>query len=115
MSDPKYFVSAGKIYHESGYQLPDDEPLMVFRGKDIGSLDAICEYIEMLLEQPQNKTIASHLESSTERLRAFYAYQIEHPEMQSVGCSQRAHEGVSRFLMRAECLISFLDQRQEDT
>ena len=61
MSDPKYISKDGFLYHIDGYKLPDDEPLMVFRGKDIGSLDAICEYIEMLEDQPQNKVIVSHL------------------------------------------------------
>ena len=98
------------MYHEDGYELPSDEPLMVFRGKDIGSLDAICEYIEMLQDQPQNKTVVSHLESSTERLKAFYLYQINNPELQSVGCSQKAHEGVSRFLTRAKDLLNQLGE-----
>lgn len=105
MSDPKYFACGDKIYHEDGYEIPSDEPLMVFRGKDIGSLDAICEYVEMLQDQPQNKTVVSHLKSSTERLKAFYLYQINNPELQSVGCSQKAHEGVSRFLTRAKNLL----------
>ena len=110
MSDPKYFAKGGKMYHEDGYELPSDEPLMVFRGKDIGSLDAICEYVEMLQDQPQNKTVVSHLESSTERLKAFYLYQINNPELQSVGCSQKAHEGVSRFLTRAKDLLDHLGE-----
>jgi hypothetical protein len=53
MSDPKYFAKDGDFYHEDGYKLPEEEPIMIFRGKDIGSLDAICEYVEMLIEQPQ--------------------------------------------------------------
>ena len=113
MSDPKYYVGGGgKICHEDGYELPEEEPIMIFRGKDIGSLDAICEYVEMLTEQPQNKTVVSHLESSTERLRAFYNYQVNNPHLQSVGCSQRAHEGVSRFLTRAAGLLLELEGRK---
>ena len=70
MSDPKYPVVDGKMSHIDGYVLPEDEPTMVFRGKDIGSLMAICEYVEMLEEQPQNPVIVSHRVSSLERLLA---------------------------------------------
>ena len=110
MSDPKYFAKDGNFYHEDGYKLPEEEPIMIFRGKDIGSLDAICEYVEMLLDQLQNKTVVSHLASSKERLRAFYDYQIKNPELQSVGCSQKAHSGVSRFLTRAKVLLQEVEE-----
>ena len=105
MSDPKYPVVDGRINHISGYILPEDEPIMVFRGKDIGSLMAICEYIEMLEEQPQNKVIVSHRVSSLERLLAFYNYQMQNPDLQSVGCSRRAHEGGASFLNRARRVL----------
>lgn len=102
MSDPKYTPKNGGIYHENGYRLPDDEPLMILRGKDIGALGAICDYIEMLIEQPMNKVIHSHLVSSQERLKAFYEYQVNNPELQSIGCSRKSHEGYKSFLIRAE-------------
>ena len=105
MSDPKYPVRGGLMYHIDGYQIPTTEPTMVFRGKDIGSLDAICEYIEMLEDQPKNTTIYSHMMSSLERLSTFYTYQKNNPELNSVGCSQRAHEGVTRFFARAEEIL----------
>jgi len=105
MSDPKYPVIDGKLNHIDGYVLPEDEPIMVFRGKDIGSLSAISEYIEMLEEQPQNATIVSHRISSLERLKAFYTYQVENPDLQSVGCSRRAHEGGAAFLLRAKKVL----------
>lgn len=105
MSDPKYPIIDGRMNHVSGYVLPEDEPTMVFRGKDIGSLSAICEYIEMLEEQPQNITIVSHRASSLERLRAFYEYQVNNPELQSVGCSRRAHDGGAAFLLRAKKVL----------
>ena len=114
MSDPKYPVIDGKMHHISGYELPEAEPTMVFRGKDIGSLMAICEYIEMLEEQPQNKVIVSHRVSSLERLLAFYNYQMQNPDLQSVGCSRRAHEGASAFFNRARRVLelneSFLEE-----
>ena len=100
--DPKYKPKGDKMYHEDGYELPEDEPLMVFRGKDVGSLMAIYEYICMLEEQPMNKTILSHLESSLERLSAFYHYQIQNPHLQSVGCSMKAHDRYKMFLNFAE-------------
>jgi len=105
MADPKYPVINGKLNHVDGYVLPEDEPIMVFRGKDIGSLIAICEYLEMLEEQPQNPTIVSHRESSLERLRAFYQYQKENPDLQSVGCSRRSHSGGAAFLIRAKRVL----------
>lgn len=111
MADPKYTPKNGGLYHSDGYRIPDDEPLMILRGKDIGALDAICEYVEMLKDQPKNKTTISHLRSSLERLEAFYKYQKENPELQSVGCSRKNHDTPSRFLIRAKLLIK--ETRQE--
>lgn len=83
--------------------LPEDEPLMILRGKDIGALNNIVDYIEMLQEQNQKMpTIITHLESSTERLMAFYAYQRDNPHLQSVGCSYRNHEDSGYFMVRAK-------------
>ena len=102
MSDPKYTPKENGIMHEDGYMLPDDEPLMILRGKDIGALNNIVDYIEMLQEQvPQTPTIVSHLESSSERLLAFYNYQVDNPELQSVGCSRRSHIDSLYFIGRA--------------
>ena len=102
MSDPKYTPKANGIMHEDGYMLPDDEPLMILRGKDIGALNNIIDYIEMLQEQiPQTPTIVSHLKSSSERLLAFYNYQVDNPELQSVGCSRRSHVDSLYFIGRA--------------
>jgi len=117
MSDPKYPVVDGKMSHIDGYVLPEDEPTMVFRGKDIGSLMAICEYVEMLEEQPQNPVIVSHRVSSLERLQAFYDYQMQNPDLQSVGCSRRAPAGGGGFLCRARRVLelneSFLEEYRD--
>ena len=83
-------------------KLPEDEPLMIFRGKDIGSLVAIVEYISMLEEQTPNNTIHSHLKSSLERLNTFYLYQVDNPKLQSIGCSRKSHDSYSLFLKIAK-------------
>ncbi len=102
MSDPKYTPTANGIRHEDGYMLPSDEPLMIMRGKDIGALNSVVDYIEMLQDQsPVTPTIISHLESSLERLVAFYVYQRDNPHLQSVGCSQRSHVDSLFFMKRA--------------
>lgn len=104
MSDPKYSSKIGStsMYHIDGYKIPDDEPLMVLRGKDVGALMAIYDYISMLEDQPQNKTITSHLKSSLERLKSFYDYQIDNPDLQSVGCSRKSHTDTHLFILMAE-------------
>ena len=101
-NDPKYKPRNDGIYHEDGYRIPLDEPIMMLRGKDIGALNIIVEYVEMLEEQPQNKTIVSHLNSSLERLNAFYLYQRDNQHLQSIGCSMRAHKSVLWMLRRAK-------------
>lgn len=102
MADPKYTPTDSGIMHEDGYMIPNDEPLMIFRGKDIGSLSAIVDYIEMLQDQPLTPTIDSHLKSSAERLLAFYNYQVLNPDLQSVGCSRRSHADAVLFLSMAK-------------
>ena len=91
MNDPKYTPTDKGLLHEDGYLVPLDEPVMTLRAKDIGALKAIVAYIEMLESNPFTEVIESHLQSSLERLQKFYEYQIENPELQSVGCSRAAH------------------------
>ena len=103
MNDPKYRpVDGGLVHVDGGYRVPRDEPCMVFRGKDVGALLAIVEYIEMLEDQPGGSpVIQSHLDSSLERLEAFYSYQANNPDLQSVGCSRRSHADTAYMLDRA--------------
>ena len=108
MNDPKYEPTDSGLLHEDGYLVPLDEPCMVFRGKDIGVLAAIVDYITMLQEQQDAPTIASHIASATERLRAFYRYQVENPDLQSVGCSRRSHSQSALFLALAKAKLNEL-------
>jgi hypothetical protein len=106
MNDPKYKYIDGKIWHIGNkYFVPDDEPVMTLRGKDIGAIIAICEYIDMLRFQPQNKTIVDHLNSSYERLQSFYDYQMSNPDLQSIGCTRKSHTGYKSFLIMAEKVL----------
>ena len=101
-NDPKYLPTDAGLMHEDGYIVPLDEPCMILRGKDVGALLAIVEYIEMLEDQPQAMpTIISHSQSASERLLAFYNYQIDNPHLQSVGCSQRSHVDTIYIIERA--------------
>lgn len=112
MGDPKYTFSDDGIRHVDGYLIPEDEPLMILRGKDIGALNAIVDYIEMLEDQiPRTPTIISHLESSYERLVAFYRYQFDNKHLQSVGCSHRSHVDSLFFMERANQTIKRLAKK----
>ena len=88
MNDPKYNVM---LCHADGYIISPDEPVMLLRGKDVGALVAIVAYVEMLEGEHPNAVINSHLDSSLERLEAFYTYQKENPDLQTIGCSRRNH------------------------
>ena len=110
MSDPKYTFCPEGIRHIDGYVLPSDEPIMVFRGKDIGSLEAILAYLEMLEDQEQNEVIVSHYVSSIERLRAFYEYQRDNPYLQSIGCSRSAHIDYSYIMVKARKKLDEIDE-----
>ena len=98
MNDPKY---QPKICHIDGYMLPDDEPIMLLRGKDVGALVAIVAYIDMLEGEHPNAVINSHLDSSLERLEAFYTYQRDNPQLQTIGCSNRNHGLAKQYMGRA--------------
>jgi len=111
MNDPKYLPTDSGIRHISGdYLIPEDEPIMILRGKDIGALSAICDYIDMLQDQDMTKTIRDHLASSSERLVAFYRYQRRNPDLQSVGCSRVQHSTSSAMLNAALVKIEELKE-----
>lgn len=86
--DPKYDFVDGRIWNRNGgYFLPDDEPVMVLRGKDQASLAAIFGYIECLEKQPQTPHVLEHIRTSRERLNAFFEFQTSKPERTGIGCT----------------------------
>ena len=102
MNDPKYDFRNGKLRHiEGNYEVDKDEPIMVLRGKDVGALVAITAYVNMLEKERPNKVINSHLDSSLERLEAFVKYQIDNPNLQSIGCSIAHHTGSVLYITEA--------------
>lgn len=93
--DPKYrFGSEDAVYHRSGgYFLPDDEPLVLFRGKDVGTLVALdayqrfMEYVSTHADTEHARSVAqAHADSIKERLTAISAYQKDNPERTGLGC-----------------------------
>ena len=86
--DPKYDFQHGKIWNRNGgYYLPDDEPVMVLRGKDQACLAAIFGYIECLEKQAQTKHVMEHIGTARERLNAFFVFQNANPERSGIGCT----------------------------
>lgn len=93
--DPKYqFGDTDRIFHREGkYLLPKDEPVILFRGKDLGTIIAMEEYkkfmqhIEQYTNKPEAKKIAKqHIKSITERIETILKFQNEHPERIGLGC-----------------------------
>ncbi len=103
MNDPKYTI---ELCHTDGYIISPTEPVMVLRGKDVGALVAISAYIEMLEKEKPNAVINGHLDSSLERLETFYEYQINNPELQTIGCSNRNHGFAKDYLAQAKTIIN---------
>jgi hypothetical protein len=95
MHDPKYkFGSEDAVFHRSGkYFLPDDEPLVLFRGKDVGTLIALEAYQRFMQHVSVNadteharEVARAHADSISERLDAIATFQRENPERAGLGC-----------------------------
>jgi hypothetical protein len=93
--DPKYqFGSEDTVFHRSGgYFLPDDEPLVLFRGKDVGTLVALQAYqrfmqhVSVHADTDHAREVArAHAESIGERLDAIAAFQRDNPDRTGLGC-----------------------------
>ena len=93
--DPKYqFGEDDRIFHRGGaYYLPDDEPTVMFRGKDVGTLVALGAYRDFMEHVAANadsqnaRDVAqAHADSIAERMETIQAYQENHPERTGLGC-----------------------------
>jgi hypothetical protein len=93
--DPKYqFGEEDQVFHRAGgYFLPSDEPLVLFRGKDVGTLvamDAYLRFMEYVSEHANTErardVARSHAASISERIEAIKRFQLEHPDRTGLGC-----------------------------
>ncbi len=72
--EPKYEIRDGKIVNRSsGEAIPDDEPIMIFRARDIHAHDAIANY-GLRCENLDHSNIVM------DRARQFAAFAALHPE-----------------------------------
>lgn len=93
--DPKYqFGTEDKIYHKEGkYYLPEDEPKVLFRGKDIGTIVAMEAYLEFMnyvaentLDEKAKQVAESHANSIKERINTISNFINDNPERIGLGC-----------------------------
>jgi len=73
--EPKYRISNhGEILNRaSGEKIPDDEPIMIFRARDVHAADMIHGYLESVEDE-------QHKEAVRERLFDFVKFSTDHPE-----------------------------------
>jgi hypothetical protein len=80
MNDPKYTIKDGRLWHIAGnYAVPDEEPVMILRGKD----PTVIAYVESYEHFAPDK---AHLDASKKWLELAKAYQDKYPERVKVGC-----------------------------
>lgn len=73
-NDPKYLFKDGKIFNRvNGEVIPAEEPVMVFRGRDIHALNVINHY-HNLCEDDEHKIAVE------KRFNEFLEFSNNHPE-----------------------------------
>lgn len=86
--DPKYEWRNGRVWNvQGGYYIPDDEPVMLFRGKSAELPRLVQTYIDLLQTQEQTPAVIEHIESARRHLETIKKFQAEHPERVGLGCS----------------------------
>ncbi len=75
--EPKYFFENGHVFNRaSGEMIPDDEPIMIFRARDIHALPMLNFYLSLLNDENHKKAVKrriSHFEyfahNASERMK----------------------------------------------
>ena len=79
-NDPKYNFADNCIYNvASGEMIPEDEPCMVFRARDIWAICAIEGYLDDI-EIGIGEADTPHVTAVKERIEAFRRFAREHPD-----------------------------------
>lgn len=79
--EPKYTVEPGSgriINRATLVAIPDDEPIMIFRAKDVRARLALRTYADSVVET--NGRAMNHRNSSFDRYQAFIDFADKHPE-----------------------------------
>jgi hypothetical protein len=84
--DPKYHIDEERIVKTSnGSQIPEDEPLILFRARDRNALLMLKHYRELCV---QDGCTPYHLEGIDNRIAAFEAFSKDHAgRMKQPGCT----------------------------
>ena len=76
--DPKFHIDGDRIVKTSnGDEIPEDEPLMLFRARDWNALKALYEYREKCLADGCNDF---QMQGIWDRIHAFEQFRQDHPE-----------------------------------
>lgn len=76
MQEPKYQFQDGRIINRaSGQAIPLDEPVMVFRGRDIHAVALLSAYLDAIQGGP-----SQHIRAVEARLAAFQNFALTHPD-----------------------------------
>lgn len=72
--EPKYDVANGRIVNrDSGEAIPDDEPVFIFRARDVHAVDALHGYLMHVMD-------AHHMGCVSRRIDDFKRFAAEHPD-----------------------------------
>ena len=72
--EPKYKIENGKIVNRaSGEAIPDDEPIMIFRARDIHARATLMHYFTRVNNE-------NHASVVLDRLQDFQKFRTDHPD-----------------------------------
>jgi len=85
--DPKYHIEGEKIIKTSnGEEVPDDEPMILFRARDNLAVDMLKTYLQISIEAGCTD---HQILGVTERISEFERFAYENPErMKQPGCTR---------------------------